>query len=516
MKARGLRAGRWAAAAAGLFLAGCILTGGDSFFLSHGGGGGEDFPNTAQPLAKELAKEAASSTEWGQVASLQLPELPDLNVFGTLSIEPIGLSKGLAKRGLAKRSAEGECDTTYYEYSESEILVSHRGRQIVCDEDSLRVRRDTLQFWLRTLPTGGDSATIAQLIQDSAVLIQAWGTLTYKLESRVQAYRAWNTDSVGTLDHAEYVTTTTGSAKTVQRVRLYGRDGAYQRDGAPPGYYELLKTVGRDTLDWQRMTDADGDSAFWDRTSKEGSKGVVDFERRAKDPAESPATARLSQKMRALLHHEPGKNDSMVTRWYFDQRTLKSGATTLFSYRGVKPDSSLNANDTALIALDTVFAVSDSMIRYRADYRMLLGADPSDAAGRSLLGFAVDKSWRRGKLRGSSTQFFPTSPLPTGQPFAGRMAAQTHNKDGDTVYTDGTINADGMVLTMRVVSDGKTTVYRLVLDLEGNEKEPMVEITQALGGDTSGRDTSRVIEAPARTDSTGADSVKTTSPSRSP
>jgi hypothetical protein len=265
------------------------------------------------------------------------------------------------------------------------------------------------------------------------------------------------------------------------------------------------------------MTDADGDSAFWDRTSKEGAKGLVNFERRAKNPSDAPSAARLSQTMRAQLHHAPGKNDSMVMRWYFDQRTLKDGATATFSYRGVKPDSALNARDTALISLDTVYAASDSMIAYRADYRMLLGENPSDAAGRSLLGFAVDKTWRRGKLRASSTQFFPTVPLLAGQPFTGRMAAQTRNKDDDTVYTDGTINLDGMVLTMRIVSDGKTEVYRLVLDLEGNEKEPMVKIPEASWGDTSARaDTGRVIQTPVKPDSTRADSVKTAPSTRSP
>lgn len=525
MKLSRLRAGRAFAAAAGLLsglgLAGCLLAGGDSFFLSRGGGG-EDFPNTVTPLAKELAKEAVSSADWGQVASVQIPELPDLNVIGDLRIEPIELSKVLgkraaAKRGLSKGAADGLCDTSYISYTDFEILTFRRGRKIVCAEDGERIRRDTLQFWLRDpIPDSlmrqpRDTALILKYVEDSAVLIEAWGRIQYKGENanRAQSYRAWNTDSLGAPDYGDYVTTTTeASAKTVQRARLYGRDGAYQKDGAPPAWYEMLKTSGRDTLDWQRMSDADGDSALWDRVAKEGAKGLVNFERRAKDPADAPAAAALSQKMRAVLHHAPGRDDSLVTRWYFDERALKTGATARFAYRGAGPDSALNPFDTALIALDTVFGAADSMSSYHADYRMLSGAHPSDAAGRSLLGFSVDKAWRRGKLKTSSTQFAPLAPLAAGQPFIGRMAGQTLYRNGDQVYSEGAVDAVGMTLTMRVVSKDKVEVYLVTLDLQGNVKE-MRDITKLSGGDTSARvDTSRLADTPARADTSRVDSVR--------
>jgi len=475
-KVWGMIFGRFLPAAAILLLAGCMLSGGDTFYGSaQVGGGGEDFPNTVNRLGKIAAADVNSAADWKQVQNLELPEIPAIRL-DSLRVDPPLFKQ--AASGLGKIAASEECLPAFWTWDITELLRQRRIRKITCSADSVAVRRDTLFYYY----AGGDLPATQEFEAkpDSFMsLVGSNGSITYTGQDKVQYYRCSNLDTLGGLDYGDFVTVQYGAGRqtaTFQRYEIYGPDGAYLDPKAAPEEFEYTRVnAAGDTLEWKRMRDADGDRKFWGAAGT----GLVTFERLVSEPDNEPATARLALVMKARLTHDAVNGDNLKRMYYKDARVLRNGRVTGFSFFGTASDSVLRAMDTAAVTSDTVFAATDSMKTFHGVYTLKLGADPDSMSTHSLLGFGIDKAWRRGPLRSSVTSFKPAKPVPSNQSgFSGVMTSAGAYANGDSVFTTGTIDSTGIELEYRGVKSGKEEAFKLLYDLNGNVVGSPVPVTR--------------------------------------
>jgi hypothetical protein len=274
----------------------------------------------------------------------------------------------------------------------------------------------------------------------------------------------------GTMDWAEYAVYTVNTADSSvfrKRVRIYGKDSAYARPGAPPEEYELLRrAANRDTLEWTLVKDLTGTRRLWN----DSGTGRVELSLRARNPAAQPDLVRMHVLMRADLRHNEASGDSLKQLSYFEQRWLRNGRISTFSLQGVRTGSPLMVpNDSARMTVDTVYALRDSMIRYSALYDLRLGPAPERMQEHSLLGYRVNKFWRSGLIASTTSKFESSAPVPMGQAggFQGEMDVTAAYANGDTVQTTGTISGDSLNLVLRQVKQGVTESYHVILDTAG-------------------------------------------------
>jgi hypothetical protein len=457
--------------AAALLMAGC-LSGGDTFYdgSARVGGGGEDFPNTVNRLGKIAAADVGAAGGWEELQNLELPEIPDIGNLDSLRVEP----PLFRRAALGKRAASADCLPTYWTWDIQEFVRFRRIRKITCSEDSLAVRRDTL-FYYYGGSFAADSTKLPatreafEASPDSFVsLVGSRGSITWPLADKVQYFRATNLDTLGGLDHGDFLTVQYAPGRqsaTLQRVKIYGREGAYLDPAAAPEEFEYTRLgASGDTLEWKRMRDADGDRAFYNAQNT----GIVTFERMVRNPENEPGTSRHALFMKAQLFHSAG-GDSLKRLYYRDARLLRNGRVANFSFLGTDPDSALRANDTAAVMSDTLYATPDSMKTHHGAYSLLLGPVPEAMNGHALVGFGIQKTWKRGPLRSSTTTFTPPAPAVAGQGrFLGVMTFEGAYANGDSVRTVGNVTAEGMEMDYHGVKNGKEEAFRLLFDLEGN------------------------------------------------
>ena len=472
---------------AALLLAGC-LSGGDGIYDPNArlaaGGGGEDFPNTVDRLGKIAASDVEAASGWEDLQNLELPEVPDIGNLDSLRVEP-----PLFKRVALRKAADTDSCKSEWTWNIMEFLKFRRIRKITCEDDAIATRRDTL-FYYYSGSFDADSTTLPATREefeakpDSFVLLVASrGSITWKSVNKVQNYRATNLDSVGGLDLGEFQTLQFEAGTQsyiIQRVSIYGPNGAYLSPTAPAEEFEYLRLgLSRDTLEWKRMRDADGDRAFWGVAST----GIVTFERLVRNPDTEPGTSRLKLFMKAELIHDTVTGDNLKRLYYKDERTLRNGRMATFSFLGTDPDSVLRANDTAAVTSDTVFADTDSMKTYHGAYNLLLGPSPEAMGGHALVGFGIEKAWRRGPLRHSTTSFVPPAPAVAGQcRFLGVMTFSGKYANGDTIRTEGTVTPDGMEMDYQAIKNGKAEAFHLVYDINGNSVETVkIRVTNFTG-----------------------------------
>jgi hypothetical protein len=474
---------RLLAAAHAFALSACLLSGGDTLVAP---GGAEDFPNTVTTLGRIAVGDFSSSGQWEQVQDITLPEVPEISGLDELNVTPPLTEPGLPKRGLAKAADEpGDIRDTVLDQTRTfQFFFAREVRVYLTHETSTFRRTDTVDcLYLGSLPEGDFSTKIQQIVDSVRAEpltylrpLRAWGVTRSKVLDEWQAYRLTNLDTGKAMDEAVYTTLTTDSGGTTltKRVRIYGPNGAYALPNPVPEEYELLRRgPARDTLEWVLIKDADYDRRLW----AENLSGRVDLWLRVRNPASQPAITRMHAYMRANLTHRASLGDSLSQLFYQEQKWLRSGRNTTFTLQGQASASSLlRANDSARMTVDTVYALSDSMIRYTAIYNLRLGPVPDRMQEHLLLGFGINKFWRRGPVFSTVSVFKPDSAVAMGQSdFVGNIAFTTAYTNGDTVQTGGRITRDGLNLTLRQVKQGVAETYEVVMDAAGNLIRPPVK-----------------------------------------
>jgi hypothetical protein len=282
-----------------------------------------------------------------------------------------------------------------------------------------------------------------------------------------QTYRLRNSNATGTMDVAEYQTLTpTENGGTHRKwVKIYGPEGAYADPQAVPEEFELLlRGPTGDTLSWTSVKDADWDRKLWTSSAS----GVVDLSFRVRNPESQPELSRMHSSLRAVYRQVPGVGDSLNQLSYLEQRWLRSGRSVTFTFTGLGRDGLLVGNDTALMTLDTTYALRDSMIKFSAAYKMLLGPVPDHMNTHRLVGYSVGKYWRAGEMFSNVSHFLPSAPVLVGQPgFSGLMSTTSAYMNGDSVTTQGSIDSNGFNLQVRTIKDAVVSTYNVVMDAAG-------------------------------------------------
>jgi hypothetical protein len=466
-------------------LSACMLTGGDTLVVP---GGAEDFPNTVTPLGRVAVSDFATVGDWEQVPVIT-PPMPQLPSLDSLQITPPGAK--LAVLGKSGRVSSGDIDTLdmslwTVDTNQRRVLEAYLFGRIwayAYDSTATSIRRDTVMTqYLGDMSqiNLGDDAAISKLLDsilanpgkylmplDYRGVIRFTDPVTGLPTGARQAYRLRNTNATGTMDQAEYQTITLVDGGTHRKwVKIYGPEGAYADPQAVPEEFELLlRGPTGDTLSWTSVKDADWDRKLW--TSE--ASGVVDLFFRVRNPQSQPTLSRMHSSLRATYRQLPGGIDSLAQLSYQEQRWLNNGRNVTFTFKGANTSGLLVGNDTALMTVDTVFALRDSMITFSAVYKMLLGPIPDRMATHRLAGYSVAKYWRAGDLFSNVSHFLPSTPVLVGQPgFAGLMSTTTSFRNGDSSTTQGSIDSTGFNLQVRTIKGTVASTYNVVLDAAGD------------------------------------------------
>ncbi len=461
-------------------LSACMLTGGDTLVVQ---GGAEDFPNTIAPLGRVAAHDVSSVGEWEQIPVVT-PTMPALPSLDSLQITPPNGKVGvLGKTSLSQATAFDTLNLDVWQVDTTRVIEAYLLGRIYAyttEVSATRIQHDTVVAQYLGDRTGLTMASL-NAVRDSIrsnparflMPLEFRGTASYGTAGApaswvTHSYRLRNMNSEGTIDQAEYRTITPQADGSTRRqwVKIYGPEGEYARAGAVPEEFELLhRGANGDTLSWTLVKDADWDRRLW---TPDG-RGVVDLAFRVRNPPSQPGIARMHSTLRAA-YRSAGDTDSLDQLKYHEQRWLRNGRNVTFSFQGVGTEENLLAGaDTARMTVDTVYALRDSLIKYEAVYKMLLGPVPERMEGHKLVGYSVRKFWRTGPLSGSTSEFFPDEPMSMGTTaFTGRMSSTSVTRGGDSTTTQGTVDASGFNLVVRYVKDNAATTYEVILNAAGD------------------------------------------------
>ena len=462
---------RLLAAAHAFAFSACMLAGGDALVSP---GGAEDFPNTVTELGKIALGEFSSSGDWEQVQNIELPEMPTLTGLDSLQISPPGAKVAvLGKSGkLCKVSGIDTLDMSRWQLDYNRLLEAYLFGRIYAyayDSTETYVRRDTVIALFIGERSGGAQAALdsAQANPGKNLLPTDYrGVIRTTATGVRQWYRLRNTDGQGPIDIAEYATMTPVSGGGLHRryAKIYDPENSLEEANQVPEEYELLRRgPAGDTLEWTLVRDADWDHKLWGP----GQSGVVDLYLRVRNPESQPELSRIHTYMRADFRHSVADGDSLRQLSYQEQRWLRSGGNVTFTFQGLRSGGLLAANDTALMTIDTTYALSDSSIKYTANYKLLLGAATDRMSEHKLVAFGVSKYSRLGPVFHTLSVFAPSAPVPMGQSFEGLLSFMTAYRNGDTVQTTGSIGPQGLSATVHSIKEGIASSVEVVLDASG-------------------------------------------------
>ncbi len=411
--------------------------------------GGEDFPNTLEPLGKAAAEPIANHTQWDQFQNI--PAVPNVQSSDTLA-QPAPT----AKPALAKIAAS---DSATWDLRDTALAQGGVAREYVVKSGLLKIERDTLVY--RWNAAFGDS------VPGSAVLLEVRGrTLTY-LTLRLLVYRYLNLDSSGALDQADFTEYTVGFADSAVHIlhikMLAGPDGdlATLGDNLWKQYEFLRVRGGTDTLEWTRVVDADGDGLLWSG----GDSGMVDLRQDVESPALRPQDLHLSLNLRAKVYH---KGDSAIPLAYTETNALRNGVTTVFTAKGVHVDSLLIPGDTAVVTFDQIYPPDADRVESYARYRILLASQPWHFADNALIRFHAENTWRAGVIRSAIMDFTPDSMVVSGQlQIAGSFTLSVVYDDGGTGAVTGTYRNHIIAATLHQNKAGLLQTFSLSFDANG-------------------------------------------------
>ena len=433
--------GAFAAALSLFVLAGCFSDGNMQ--------GGDDYPNSVEPMGKHAARERADSSEWNAYR-----DAPD--------------------------GAPGMYDTTPVPAGPPPENAPKRGATVVLP--SLDVTLGTeVTGSARLVQSGPDTAGVLRAVRTqtiAAVLFSAVDTTWYKVEGvtprilrvsgkvsyagdvRYTAFEDGDGDGyvsptgAGSVVQMRFLTMRASGAREERTVRVSaGPDGDFNK-ARDNSLVSLRKTVVQalDTLLSLVLTDADGDGFLYNPL-RDSSRIAVESKTRA--PGDR---TELSYRINIFA-------DSTRNYAYRYRRVLTTAAgveETEALGRDSMPDfapgdsGSVRVRFTSTVAADTL-ASSDSR------YAVRLSASPGNAAGNKLIQVDRVKTFRAGVVSGLRYRLKPDAAVADGS-FArtGALFLRADLRAGGWVQLDGRADADmSGILTD---SEGRSGTVHLRLD----------------------------------------------------
>lgn len=230
---------------------------------------------------------------------------------------------------------------------------------------------------------------------------------------------------------------------------------------------EVLRTRNGDTLDLTQLRDSNGDTngVLWG----DGDSGAVQVKYLSISPPLKPQVERRLITLQVMIYH---RGDSAVLRSYRDENLLRNGTLTILTAKGIRADSSLRLEDTALVTVDQTPSVDASLVQSNGRYWVRFGTRPWNFTDNALLHFTIENRWRSGVIRHSILDFTPAEALVSGRlDIRGSFTVSTESSDGATADVIGTFQGDSLQADMHELRGGRGSNYHVIYDSHGEIKQ---------------------------------------------
>jgi hypothetical protein len=418
-------------------------------------GGGDDFPNSRDvpALGKTIASRIDQYAGWAADIAMD-DSLADIDAPAPSIPRTAPEIERLARR----RKSDIAIDSVIFDTSDihqtGELrIISLRVTDLLRAEDTLAVRWDT------ALVNGTDSNLVIFWARGRTVSLDSGSITTYAFEDATGDGIINNPDESRFVASATYVVRFGELETRTDMVVDAGPDRDFDLEDDNRILAMATTTLfGGDTIGFYRGLDADGDSAVLDNGLD---SNRVDIEARSVNWAtltRSTLHARFVVFADSSLDYPVkyrSREESIVSNW-------RSSAVI----RGMRPDSSFFAHDTAIAELATIPVLGDSVDNDSVCMVVRLGAHPADTLDDSLISVYARTRRRLGAEKTIVFSFVSDAPIPAGQsPAAGTVTYEARYRDERWVRVEGTFNQERIEARFTTSEEADTSV---VWDREGN------------------------------------------------
>jgi hypothetical protein len=433
--------------------------------------GGDDYPNGVQPLGKKAAQAHNDSADWNgfKTAPRTSPgmydtvHVPDSTPDTTKPKSPAPTPT--PKRAASSRSAELPLPPL-------DTVVTH----VI---DTAKGTVETVHTQVTDTATHIDSTVLAPADTgkpgSKPGVMSVAGKIVYADSGHFLAYRFTDADGDGLLAPRA------GSANIVKAELSTGLAGGevekrsllmaagQDLDFNAAGDNQLLASAfvrmqGADTLDVFKLLSADGDAIVIDFSKDTNLVDLIETHRILSGPV-----AEVTRKVRLVVFSKDSTRNYPVA--FSEKRLLRDGGIIDIRARGAGSDSLFLAGEEALWT-ESRFRPAGDTESAAVTYRVRLADQAGAFAGDSLLGVAVEESYRKDPAR-FSFDFLCDAPVSDGKRIGkGDLVAWLAFQSGYRVTFTGAAGATASAgFTGRVTgSDGKSSA--IVFDAAGQIVAP--------------------------------------------
>jgi hypothetical protein len=425
--------------------------------------GGDDIPNDVEPLGKKAARERDDSTDWngyqsmprtspGMYDTITVPDtVPDTSGSGQAQPAPRG--QGMAKQGAASALSGGADRWSAAALPPLDPLLP-LDTLVTRVVDTAKGAVETVHIVVKDSILRVDSTVFVPV--DPAKpgspqgILRVSGKITYADTARWRAYRCFDADGdgfltprAGSANLADLIVEVKDAAgvvtRTVQRIAA-GADLDFNgRADNRLLQNVVLATLGSDTLDLFKLSDADGDSSILDFTKD---TNLVDLIEEHRYPG-SIGPASMTQQARLVVFSGDSTRNYAIR---FQRRTAyRDGSALEVTTRGGAADSSFRAGGEAVWTETLTPSAGDSVASHARAFTVRLAAAPGAFAGNTLAAIAVTEVYRGTPEASFTFGFRSESPVAHGRwPAAGAVEAELRHRQGSATAFAGQAVSAGM------------------------------------------------------------------------
>jgi hypothetical protein len=441
----GLKGGFWAAL---VFACAVALTG---CFSDDKVAGGDDFPNSVEPLGKSSAEETSDTSSWNghEEAPATPPESYDSTVVPDAPPEE--------DVGAGKRATSVETGGSLRIQPGFEIAGSLRTFVSLFDSLTGLTRAVRVQTTLAGIEARDTTWYRVQLLPFARRTVRMSGIVTYA-GGRAERFSFEDADGDSVLSpqtgsrnlaRARFVVSLEAGRTEERTVVLSAgpdRLFATRGDNVLRSVETVLRADG-DTLVHLKLSPVPGDSVV--RDPQRDSTRVDVVHRIASD------SVRVEQTYRAQVHADSARNRALRFRRVV---TTAAGTTeTVALGRDSLPDFA--AGDTGFVKVTfTSTLSSDTLASAKATYRVVLSDTAGRHAGNRLLAVEREKLYRFGSVSKRFYRLTPSAPVPFGS-FArsGDLKVRLDFRAGGWIEYLGTSSGTGLTGTVNFTASGAIT-----------------------------------------------------------
>jgi len=407
--------------------------------------GGEDFPNTLEPLGKAAAGLVAAQSDWNEFDNIPaaLDELSDFDSSVNESEAP------LAKMSLAS------ADSAWVDASDTALGII---REISLRTGPGAVRREDTLVYRYDQAYRDPEQPFKLLLSRRGSSIRA---------GRIKTWRFANVDEMGGVDEGRITLILSLGQIFKSHVLEIIPDSAADPDSIQTlgwSSYRFARGRGDDTLETQALHDADGDGLLW-----AGDSGKVVFNQSIREPVLRPALKSASIRLRGVLARNGWR---MRPAFFQETRIEKDGKRVTFQVRGKGADSLFAPGDTVLIDRRVDFD-SSAELAHRGDaYVVVVASALPQWQSNRLLSYEATWIWRTGLIRACRFHFAPDEPAAPQELFSrGDFGFAVEYADNATGDAEGRFEGANLDVDYRESRSQTVRDFHVIWDKSGRVLE---------------------------------------------